>query len=53
MNPSLDLGSQYTSEEFQQYQQSKGMKHSFSKKGYPYDNTCMESFHAILKKEEI
>ena len=35
------------------YVQSKGMKQSFSRKGCPYDNACIESFHAILKKEEI
>ena len=29
------------------------MKHSYSKKGYPYDNASMESFNAILKKEEV
>jgi transposase InsO family protein len=34
------------------YVQSKGMKQSFSCKG-SYDNECIESFHAILKKEEI
>nr|BAA01402.2 hypothetical transposase [Geobacillus stearothermophilus] len=48
-----DLGSQYTSEEFAKFVQSKGMKQSFSRKGCPYDNACIESFHAILKKEEI
>lgn len=29
------------------------MKPSFSKKGCPYDNACIESFHDILKKEEV
>ena len=29
------------------------LKHSYSKKGYPYDNASMESFNAILKKEEV
>ncbi|QEK11264.1 transposase [Crassaminicella thermophila] len=29
------------------------MIHSFSQRGYPYDNACIESFHAILKKEEV
>ena len=29
------------------------IKHSYSKKGYPYDNASMESFNAILKKEEV
>ena len=27
--------------------------HSFSRKGNPYDNACIESFHASLKKEEV
>lgn len=26
---------------------------SFSKKGCPYDNACIESFNAILRKEEV
>lgn len=26
---------------------------SFSEKGCPYANACIESFHSILKKEEI
>ncbi|WP_245644983.1 IS3 family transposase [Peribacillus loiseleuriae] len=26
---------------------------SFSRKGCPYDNACIESFHAILKKEAV
>jgi Transposase and inactivated derivatives len=29
------------------------MLHSFSRKGNPYDNACIESFHAALKKEEV
>lgn len=48
-----DLGSQYTSEEFEKYLQDQGMLHSFSRKGNPYDNTCIESFHSVLKKEEV
>ena len=48
-----DMGSQYTSHEFEQLLQSNEIKHSFSKKGYPYDNAAMESFHATLKKEEV
>ena len=27
--------------------------HSFSRKGNPYDNACIESFYSVLKKEEI
>ena len=29
------------------------IRQSFSKKGYPYDNACIESFHAALKKVEV
>lgn len=29
------------------------MGQPFSQKGYPYDNACIESFYAILKKEEV
>ena len=48
-----DLGSQYTSQLFEEYLKVKGMLHSFSKKGNPYDNAGIESFHSILKKEEV
>ena len=48
-----DLGSQYTSQAFEDYLSSKEMLHSFSRKGNPYDNACIESFHSVLKKEEI
>lgn len=48
-----DLGSQYTSDKFEGYLQSLGMLHSFSRKGNPYDNACIESFHSVLKKEEV
>lgn len=48
-----DLGSQYTSQAFESYLSGKGMVHSFSRKGNPYDNACIESFHSVLKKEEI
>lgn len=36
-----------------QYQKNQGMIHSFSRKGNPYDNACIESFHSVLKKEEV
>ena len=48
-----DLGTQYTSSSFENYLESKGIIHSFSRKGNPYDNACIESFHSILKKEEV
>ena len=48
-----DLGSQYTCRLFENYIEEKGFLHSFSRKGNPYDNACIESFHSILKKEEV
>ena len=49
-----DLGCQYTSSTFKEYIAStKIITHSFSSKGCPYDNACIESFHASLKKEEV
>ena len=48
-----DLGSQYTSQLFEDHIAEHKMKHSFSRKGNPYDNACIESFHSVMKKEEI
>ena len=48
-----DRGSQYTSNDFELLLEELEIKHSYSKKGYPYDNASMESFNAILKKEEV
>lgn len=48
-----DLGTQYTSDAFEKYLATKKIRHSFSRKGCPYDNACIESFHSVLKKEEI
>ena len=48
-----DRGSQYTSNDFENLLEKLEIKHSYSKKGYPYDNASMESFNAILKKEEV
>src|SRR5699024_9462474 len=38
-----DLGSQYTSDAFQKVIDRYGMTQSFSYKGSPYDNACIES----------
>ena len=46
-----DRGSQYTSKEYREAVESKEFKLSYSAKGCPYDNACIESFHAVLKKE--
>lgn len=48
-----DLGSQYTSRLFEEYTEEYKIKHSFSRKGNLYDNSCIESFHSVMKKEEI
>ncbi|WP_081676535.1 DDE-type integrase/transposase/recombinase [Butyrivibrio sp. NC3005] len=48
-----DLGTQYTSEMFEQYLAENKILYSFSLKGCPYDNACIESFHSLIKKEEI
>ena len=39
-----DLGSQYTSQAFEDCLARKEILHSFSRKGNPYDNACIESF---------
>lgn len=48
-----DLGTQYTSEAYAEQLKKYNMTASFSRKGCPYDNACIESFHSILKKEEV
>ena len=48
-----DLGSQYTSNIFEEYLAELKIRHSYSRKGCPYDNSSIESFHSILKKEEV
>ncbi|MDD3138499.1 MAG: IS3 family transposase [Lachnospiraceae bacterium] len=32
-------------------QAKEGMQRSYSKKTYPWDNACIESFHALIKRE--
>jgi transposase InsO family protein len=44
-----DRGVQYTSDLY--YAQTKGIQHSYSPKGSPWDNACIESFHALIKRE--
>lgn len=48
-----DRGSQYCSEEYTDCLKEKEIRISMSRKGDPYDNACIESFHASLKKELI
>ena len=44
-----DRGSQYISREYKRV--TAGMQRSYSKKAFPWDNACIESFHAIIKRE--
>lgn len=48
-----DMGSQYTSDLFNQTLKDKKIKHSYSRKGCPGDNARIESFHSILKREYV
>ena len=44
-----DRGSQYVSLAYREATQK--MTRSYSHKGYPYDNACIESFHSLIKRE--
>jgi putative transposase len=48
-----DRGSQYAAYAYQDKLVSNGIRQSMSAKGDCYDNACMESFFATLKKELI
>lgn len=48
-----DRGSQYLSKEYLKATDQYQVRRSYSAKANPYDNAAMESFHAILKKEEV
>ncbi|MDQ1146226.1 putative transposase [Bacillus sp. SORGH_AS 510] len=48
-----DRGSQYCSKEYIDILKEQKMNISMSKKGDPYDNACIESFHATIKKDLI
>ena len=41
-----DLGSQYTSNDLKELCTEFNIIQSFSKKGSPYDNACIEFFHS-------
>ncbi len=44
-----DRGSQYVSSAYREA--TKKFQLSYSHTGYPYDNACIESFHALIKRE--
>ena len=48
-----DRGSQYTSGNFRKFCDDNHITQSFSKKGYPWDNSVMESFFKYAKLEEF
>ena len=48
-----DQGYQYTSFEYKSICQSNGITISMSRKGTPIDDSPMESWHGILKKETL
>lgn len=48
-----DRGSQYSSRGYEKLLETNGITGSMSRPGCPYDNSCVESFFATLKKERI
>lgn len=48
-----DRGSQYTSNKYIEILKQENAKISMSRKANPYDNACLESFFATLKKESL
>lgn len=44
-----DRGIQYVCQDY--VKATAGMIRSYSKKAYPWDNACIESFHALIKRE--
>lgn len=44
-----DRGIQYVCGEY--IKETEGIQRSYSKKAYPWDNACIESFHALFKRE--
>lgn len=44
-----DRGTQYVSRAYKEV--TENMERSYSKKAFPWDNACIESFHALIKRE--
>lgn len=44
-----DRGIQYVCREY--IEATEGIQRSYSKKAYPWDNACIESFHSLIKRE--
>lgn len=48
-----DLGSQYLSYDVEEFLKEYGLIHSYSRKGTPYDNSPIEAFHSVIKREKL
>lgn len=48
-----ERGAQYSSKGYEKMLEQNGITGSMSRPGCPYDNSCVESFFATLKKERI
>ena len=48
-----DFGSQYTRNLFEAAHEELKICDFYSRKRSRYDNACLESFHFVLKKEEV
>lgn len=48
-----ERGAQYSSKSYEKMLEQNGITGSMSRPGCPYDNSCVESFFATLKKERI
>lgn len=44
-------GSQYVSKAYRKA--TERFQLSYSHKGYPYDNACIESFHSLIKRDGL
>ena len=44
-----DRGIQYVCREYKE--ETQGIQLSYSKKAYPWDNACIEAFHALIKRD--
>ena len=46
-----DRGVQFVSKDYKKYTPVNQFVHSYSRKGTPWDNACIESFHSLIKRE--
>jgi len=46
-----DRGVQFVSKAFYATLPSEQFQHSYSRKGNPWDNACIEAFHSVIKRE--